>query len=102
MQKGGGMNRLRVKPLLSRLTSGRWETLAVLGLIAIGIAAGWCPAKAGSAAVGGPRLVVDRTEVDLGDLPFDTPAKAVFTLTNAGDGVLTLLGEPQVKILKGC
>lgn len=87
---------------LSRLLMWRWDTLAVLGLIAIGIAAGWGPVQAGDASDGKPRLVVDRTEVDLGDLPYGTPGKAVFTLTNTGDGVLKIVGEPQVKILKGC
>jgi hypothetical protein len=96
------MKRLRVKPLLPRSLLWHWETLGVLGLMAIGIAGGWRPAKAGDAPDGRPRLVVDPTEVDLGDLPFDTPAKAVFTLTNTGDGVLKLLAEPQVKVLKGC
>jgi hypothetical protein len=70
--------------------------------MAIGIAAGWEPAQAGDVSGGKPRLGVDRTEVDLGDLPYGAPAKAVFTLTNTGDGLLKIVGEPQVKILKGC
>jgi len=100
--KGGAMDRLRVKQGLLRLPMWHWERLAVLGLMAIGVAGCWWPAKAGEASDGIPRLVVDRTEVDLGDLPFEAPAKAVFTLTNTGDGVLKLAGEPQVKVLKGC
>jgi hypothetical protein len=96
------MERLRGRQLLSRLLTWHWQTLGVLGLMAIGVAACWWPAQAGDASDGRPRLVVDRTEVDLGDLPFDAPAKAVFTLTNTGDGVLKIVGEPQVKVLKGC
>jgi hypothetical protein len=46
--------------------------------------------------------MVDRSEVDLGDLPFNAPAKTVFTLTNTGDGVLRIIEEPPVEVLKGC
>ena len=56
-----------------------------------------------SGASGGrPRLVLDREVVDLGDLPFETPARVVFTLSNAGDGRLEIAGEPRVKAVKGC
>jgi hypothetical protein len=96
------MQRQWVTRWLLRLLLWRWDALAVLGLMAIGIAAGWEPTRAGDASDGKPRLGVDRTEVDLGDLPYGAPAKAVFTLTNTGDGVLKIVGEPQVKILKGC
>ena len=37
-----------------------------------------------------PRLVVDREVVDLGDLPFDTPARVVFTLTISAAAVATM------------
>lgn len=87
---------------LSTLLIWRWHRFVVLGLIAIGGAVGWEPVQASEAPDGKPHLVVDRTEVDLGDLPYGAPAKAVFTLNNTGDGVLKIVGEPQVKILKGC
>jgi hypothetical protein len=45
---------------------------------------------------------VDRTEVDLGTLPFETPARVVFTLTNAGDGLLRIADVPPVRVLEGC
>ena len=96
------MKRQCVQQLLSGLPIQHWERLAVLGLMVIGIAGCWWLAKAGEASDEMPRLVVDRTEVDLGDLPFEAPAKAVFTLTNAGNAVLKLAGEPEVKVLKGC
>jgi hypothetical protein len=96
------MQRQWVTRWFSRILLWRWDTLAVLGLLALGIAAGWEPVQAGDASEGKPRLVVDRTEVDLGDLPYGAPAQAVFTLTNTGDSVLKIAGEPQVKILKGC
>jgi hypothetical protein len=67
-----------------------------------GLALVWWQAGAVDMAAGTPRLVVDRTEVDLGNRPFDAPATAVFTLTNAGDGMLRILGEPPVAVVEGC
>ena len=51
---------------------------------------------------GAPRVAVDRTEIDLGRLPFERPARAMFTLSNAGDGPLTLDGSPPVRAVEGC
>lgn len=51
---------------------------------------------------GTPRVGVDRTEIDLGRLPFERPARATFTLTNLGDGPLTLAGSPPVRAVEGC
>ena len=95
------MKTLRTKQSPLQLPKGRWVALVVLGLIAVGVA-GWWPAEAGEASGGMPRLVVDRTELDLGDLPFDQRATAVFTLTNAGNGVLNIIEEPPVDVVKGC
>lgn len=81
----------------------RWRgaALGALGLIAI--AGGfWWLSEPPDAAGGTPRLVLDREVVDLGYLPFETPARVVFTLTNTGDGVLRLAEVPRVKVLKGC
>jgi len=52
-------------------------------VIAVGASALWWFAGSRDAA-GRPRLVVDRAEVDRGDIRFDTPARALFTLSNAG------------------
>jgi hypothetical protein len=46
--------------------------------------------------------VVDRETVELGFLPFKTPARVVFTLANAGDGVLRISEVPRVKAVEGC
>jgi hypothetical protein len=80
----------------------RWRA-AALGALAVGaIAAGALWWWIGDAAAGTPRLVLDRDVVDLGYLPFDTPARVVFTLTNGGDGTLRITGEPPVRVAKGC
>jgi hypothetical protein len=62
----------------------------------------WWFAEPPVALGGTPRLALDRDTVDLGYLPFETPARVVFTLTNAGDGVLRLAEVPRVKAIKGC
>jgi hypothetical protein len=72
-----------------------------LGVIVIAAALWWLSLP--QAASGGtPRLVLDREVVDLGYLRFEAPARAVFLLTNTGDGLLKLSGIPRVSVLKGC
>jgi hypothetical protein len=96
------MKTLGVWQSSQQFPKGRWGELVALGLIAVSAIGFWWPAQAGDASSGAPRLVVDRTEIDLGDLPFDQLATAVFTLTNAGDGVLNILEGPPVEVVKGC
>jgi hypothetical protein len=80
-----------------------WRRWAMLGgVLVVGMAAVWWVAGGPNAWGEKPRLVVDRDAVDLGDLPFDTPAHVVFTLTNSGEGTLTLAGAPRVEAVKGC
>lgn len=74
----------------------RRRSLAAAGLV-LALVASWA-----SAAEKTPRLVVDREEIDLGTLPYSTPARAVFTLRNTGDAVLKVVDVPPVKALKGC
>jgi len=73
-----------------------------LGVIAAGAALLWWFTGGRDASGGTPRLLVDREVVDLGYLPYEAPARAVFTLTNAGDGPLRLGPAPPVKVLAGC
>ena len=74
------------------------------GAIIVAVAAGilWLRPAPKEANAGTPRLVVDRTEVDLGYRRFDTPARVVFTLTNAGDAPLRLTESPRVRVIAGC
>lgn len=76
--------------------------LGALALIAVGATAFWRVSGSPDATSGTSRLVVDRTEVDLGDRRFDVPARVVFTLTNAGDGPLRLADVPRVIAKAGC
>jgi hypothetical protein len=81
---------------------GGWRWVVAGGVVLVGVAAFWWPLGAQKPSGGTPRLVVDRTEIDLGYFPYDKRAKAVFTLTNAGDAPLRILEVPPVKALKGC
>ena len=84
-------------------TRRSWTRRAVIGgVLVVGMAALWAVSGGPSAWGGKPRLVVDREVVDLGDLPFKSPARVVFTLTNRGEGTLRLAGVPRVEAIKGC
>ena len=95
-----GKNRSNQAP--PRRRGWRWMTLWALGLIAVGATASWWLTGVPGAGAGQPRLVVDRTDVDLGYRRFDVPARVVFTLTNGGDGALTMTGTPRVLVKAGC
>ena len=51
---------------------------------------------------GKPNLVVDKTVIDFGDVRFEKPVTAVFTLINTGDKPLQILQEPRLELLQGC
>jgi hypothetical protein len=71
-------------------------------IVAVAAAVLWLRPTPKAVNAGTPRLVVDRTEVDLGYQRFDTPARVVFTLTNAGDTSLQLTETPRVRVVAGC
>jgi len=96
---GRKLKRERPKP---RRPKWQWAALGAIVLMAAGVAAFWWLSEAQSPSGGKPRLMVDRTELDLGDFPLERQAKAVFTLTNAGDGPLRILEVPPVSVLQGC
>lgn len=92
------MTRTRPRKAPSRR---RWWLWAGLG-VAASVIAGSVLWSVPSASGGTPRLVLDREVVELGDLAFGTPARAVFTLSNAGTGPLRITEAPQVTAAEGC
>jgi hypothetical protein len=83
----------------------RWgrRVWLVGGIVLVAAAAGlWFRPAPNDSSGGTPRLVVDRTEVDLGYRRFDMPARVVFTLTNGGDAPLRLTDSPRVRAVAGC
>ena len=96
-----GKHRMK-QPPPRRRPKWRLAALVVIVVAAVGAGAFWWLSEAEDIPGGTPRLVLDREVVDLGYLPFEAPARVVFTLTNAGNGSLRLTGVPRVKVLKGC
>ena len=96
-----GKHRMRQPPPRQRPRL-RWAVLGAVVLVVVGAGAFWWFSEAWDTPGGTARLVLDREVVDLGYLPFETPARVVFTLTNAGTGSLKLEDVPRVKALKGC
>jgi len=91
---------LRQRP--PRRVLRRWAMLGTLVVIAAGAAGFWWARGPEGGSSGAPRLVVDRADVDLGYQRFDTPARVVFTLSNAGEGSLRLTEAPRVVLKAGC
>jgi len=96
------MGKKRVVPPPPWRSARRWVLVGALALIPVGGVAFWWLSDTLDLSGGTPRLVLDREMVDVGYLPFEAPARVVFTLTNAGNGSLRLAGVPRVKVLKGC
>ena len=91
----------RVQPPAPR-RGRRWWVMGVLAVIVAGAGTFWWQSESLGTYSGTPRLVVDREVVELGTLPFEAPARVVFTLTNAGDGALKIAEVPRVKAVVGC
>lgn len=51
---------------------------------------------------GAPRLAVEQSTIDEGDVPLGKTIRTVFHLQNVGDQPLTVLSEPQVEVVEGC
>jgi len=51
---------------------------------------------------GGPRLSVDRQEIDFGQVRFNKFVDARFRLKNVGDRALQIATGPRVEAIEGC
>ena len=51
---------------------------------------------------GAPRLAVDQTTIDEGDVPLGKTIRSIFRLQNVGDQPLAVVDEPQVEVVEGC
>lgn len=95
----------RAKPARMQRTRRRIPRLALLLTAVVLVAVAgmvWLRAGPDDTGTGTPRLAVDRTVTDLGYLRFDSPARVVFALRNAGDGPLRLREVPRVTAAAGC
>lgn len=55
-----------------------------------------------SQQAGTPKVVVEQTVVDEGYQTYSTRVRSAFRISNAGDGPLTILGAPEVRLVEGC
>ena len=86
-----------------RAAARRRGPLAVfLGLAALVLLAVLAVACQSGRASAQPRLEVDRTEIDFGQVQVGKTVRASFELSNVGDQSLRLLGEPEVEVVEGC
>ncbi len=58
--------------------------------------------KAAIEVTGAPSLKVDKEQVDLGDVKFNSPAEVTFKLTNVGDQPLRFEAQPYIEVVEGC
>ena len=86
----------------SRRPRRRAVFVAAAALVALAAGGLWVWQGSETADAGTPQLTVDRTDVDLGYVRFNAPARAVFTLTNSGDAPLRVTDVPIVKLVAGC
>ena len=92
------MKRPHQRPL--RWRRGSLVVAVAIGVVSAAMYANWPAASLPTS--GTPRMVVDRTVIDFGDVPYERFVDAVFTVTNAGNGVLTIGKRPAVSATKGC
>jgi hypothetical protein len=84
-----------------------WKTLpllaiAILALLGAGIIAYGTFVQPIVSGANGPRLQVDREQVELGDQHFGTTVRATFKVTNTGDGTLNLNVAKIATVVQGC
>lgn len=49
-----------------------------------------------------PLITANQTQIDLGELKINQPARAAFTIGNAGEGRLVFSQEPVIEVVTGC
>ncbi len=83
------------------------SVLAAVGVLLLGLAAfalwrGAATPKATPEVTGAPKLKVDKSDVDLGDVQLGQTVEVAFELTNAGDRQLRFTDVPYVEVVEGC
>lgn len=57
---------------------------------------------AAGSANGGPKLAVDKQEINLGDVKLGQTVSAAFTITNTGSAPLRFTEAPYIELKEGC
>ena len=76
--------------------------IVLLGLAAFALWRGASTPKAAPEVTGAPKLKVDKSDVDLGDVQLGQTVEVAFELTNAGDRQLRFTDVPFVEVVEGC
>jgi hypothetical protein len=100
--RGLGLPRRWNKPRWSVVMAVLGALIVVIALVRWGSNWGTAPVTEPGAPAAGPRLTVDRDDIDLGTQPFERRVSAVFQVSNVGDRTLNILGEPAVALVEGC
>jgi hypothetical protein len=91
-----------------RARKGRFTWLwAVVGVLLAAIGIWFSVGRNGQSTasprvIGAPRLAVDQTTIDEGDVKLGKSIRSAFRLQNVGDEPLQILGEPVVEVVEGC
>jgi hypothetical protein len=93
-----------------RRTAQPWLPLLLVlgGLVVLGgVAFAVLGSRGGAAKVtievqGAPRLKVNQSKVDLGNVPLGQTVEVSFQVSNAGDQPLRLAQTPYVEVVEGC
>ena len=106
-----GRPKSKTEEARARQARKRRRRLVVAGILSGAVLVGlgiWfvypSPSPLGAAAPyqGGPRLAVDREEIDFGPVRFDKMVHARFRLKNVGDQPLQIATGPRVEVVEGC
>jgi hypothetical protein len=95
------------KQAASRRFPWLWVVVSsALLLVAAGLAFVWSPDQTDPNFVpevtGSPRLSVEQTEIDEGEVKLNKTIRTAFRLKNVGDEPLYIKGEPVVELVEGC
>ncbi len=106
-----GRQRSKTEEARERRVHTRRRRLLVAGLLSVAVLAGlatWyflqgqSPLSAAPPYRGGPRLAVDREEIDFGPVRFEKMVQARFRLKNVGDQPLQIATGSRVEVVEGC
>ncbi len=86
----------------------RWLLPGILSVSLVAVLTAWLlwpdrsPLADAPTYHGGPRLAVDRQEIDFGQVSFNKFVQARFRLKNVGDRPLQIATGPRVEAVEGC
>jgi len=84
-----------------------WPWLAIAGTLLVVLAwaasgANWGGPAGQPVADSGPRLILEETFYDFGDVPLNEYVEHNFVYRNVGDQPLIIQGEPKIDLVEGC